>query len=379
MKLDRKTAVKIALMAFILFLFIYYWENAEKIISLLFSAIVPMITGCVIAYVLNILMSFYEKHYFVKKSGLRIVRKTKRPVCLVASILSLVVVIALVAYLVVPEFTACIKLLVDKIPYAVEKFLESDFAVMTLPENVMKALSGIDWQKNIGNIAAMLTESVGSAATTLIAALSGVFSVILTSFIGIIFAIYFLLSKEKLAGQVSLFLNKYLPRKITERIFYVSHIADNSFRRYIVGQCAEAVILGVLCIVGMAILQLPYAAMIGTLIGITALVPIAGAYIGAAVGAIMIFTLSPIKALIFLIFIVVLQQFEGNVIYPKVVGKSLGLPAVYVLAAITIGGGVWGIGGMLLGVPIMSTVYTIIQKDIHKGEKNNKNDKEKQS
>ena len=139
---------------------------------------------------------------------------------------------------------------------------------------------------------------------------------------------------------------------------------NNSFHNYIVGQCTEAVILGILCTIGMLILRLPYASMIGALIAFTALIPVAGAYIGAGVGAFMILTVSPVKALVFLIFLVVLQQLEGNIIYPKVVGSSIGLPGIWVLAAVTVGGGILGIGGMLLGVPVTAALYQIIKDDI---------------
>ena len=158
----------------------------------------------------------------------------------------------------------------------------------------------------------------------------------------------------------------YLKPAWNEKIRYVVGIFDNSFHKFIVGQCIEAVVLGVLCIIGMTILRLPYAMMIGTLIGFTALIPVAGAYIGAGVGAFMILTVSPIQALIFLVFVVILQQLEGNLIYPKVVGSSIGLPGVWVLAAVTIGGGIMGIPGMLLGVPTVASMYQLIRNDLNK-------------
>lgn len=145
---------------------------------------------------------------------------------------------------------------------------------------------------------------------------------------------------------------------------YFLSVLNDSFHRFIVGQCTEAVILGVLCMLGMFILRLPHAVMIGTLIGFTALIPVAGAYIGAAAGALMILTVSPIKALIFLIFLIILQNVEGNIIYPKVVGKSIGLPALFVLAAVTIGGGLFGVIGMLVGVPLTAAVYRLLKEDV---------------
>ena len=152
-----------------------------------------------------------------------------------------------------------------------------------------------------------------------------------------------------------------------KKIHYVLHTLNDCFHKYIVGQCTEAVILGALCTIGMLILQLPYATMIGAFIAFTALIPVAGAYIGAIVGAFMIFTESPFKAIVFLIFIIVLQQFEGNIIYPRVVGSSMGLPAMWVLAAVTVGGGVMGIPGMLLGVPLAAALYRFVREDVNRG------------
>ena len=149
---------------------------------------------------------------------------------------------------------------------------------------------------------------------------------------------------------------------------YILTVLNDCFHKYIVGQCTEAVILGVLCTLGMLLLRLPYATMTGTVVAFTALIPVAGAYIGAAVGAFMILTVSPMKAVIFLIFLVVLQQLEENLIYPRVVGSSMGLPAIWVLAAVTIGGGVMGIAGMLLGVPLAAAIYRLLREYVNKGE-----------
>ena len=165
-------------------------------------------------------------------------------------------------------------------------------------------------------------------------------------------------------------LKNYLKPSWVNKILHFFDVLNSSFRNYVVGQCTEAIILGLLCIIGMAIFQFPYAMMVGPLIGFTALIPVAGAYIGAAVGCVMILTVSPIKALLFLVFIVILQQLEGNIIYPKVVGSSLGLPAMWVLAAVTIGGGLMGVLGMLLGVPVVATIYRLVCEDMEKRESN---------
>ena len=198
-----------------------------------------------------------------------------------------------------------------------------------------------------------------------ISTVSSVFSALVTGLLALIFSMYILLEQEDLKRQFGKLLSRYLHPKWMGRFFYVLHTVDDCFHRYIVGQCLEAVIIGVLCALGMGLLRLPYATMVGALVGFTALIPVAGAYIGAGVGAFMIFTVAPIKAVIFLVFLVILQQLEGNLIYPKVVGSSLGLPGIWVLAAVTVGGGIMGIGGMLLGVPLAAAAYRILRDEVN--------------
>ena len=199
-----------------------------------------------------------------------------------------------------------------------------------------------------------------------VTAVTSIFSVVANIVLGLIFALYLLLDKNRLVRQIKKVSGKYIPSKIHSKVSHVLEVVNDSFRRFIVGQCTEAVILGTLCTIGMMILKLPYAAMIGALIAFTALIPIVGAFIGAGVGAFLILMESPMKALIFLIFIIVLQQLEGNLIYPKVVGSSIGLPGIWVLAAVTVGGGVMGIWGMLIGVPVAAAVYRLVREAVNK-------------
>ena len=365
MKTDKRSITKAGLVVFLLILALIYREAVLGFIIKIFDVCSPIFIGLVIAYILNILMSFYERHYFTKYEKRKIVIKSKKPVCLIASVITFAGIIALLIKLVIPELVSCIRLLASGIPDAMDKVLANEFMTQILPENIIKSLSSIDWK----GFAKTITNGLGTAAETIFTAVSSVISSIATAFISIVFSIYLLLDRENLLNQSRRILDAFLPEKFNLRARYVLHVLNDSFKKYIVGQFSEALILGGLCIIGMLILRLPYAVMIGTLIGFTALIPIAGAYIGAAVGAIMIFTVSPIKALFFLIFIVVLQQIEGNLIYPKVVGKSIGLPAIFVLTAITIGGGLMGIGGMLIGVPITSALYRLVREELHSREK----------
>jgi predicted PurR-regulated permease PerM len=227
---------------------------------------------------------------------------------------------------------------------------------------MLNSLTNIDWQSRLADVFSMLTSSMGNVAKLV----SNVFSGIITGLLSVIFSIYLLLSKDMLKKQAGMLFEAITTQKLRSKIKYVYQTFDDCFRKYISGQCIEAVILGALCTVGMLILRLPYAAMIGAFVAFTALIPVAGAYIGAAVGAFMILTVSPMKALIFLVFIVILQQLEGNLIYPRVVGSSIGLPAIWVLAAVTVGGGIMGVVGMLLGVPVAAALYKLIGKSVKK-------------
>ena len=228
----------------------------------------------------------------------------------------------------------------------------------------MAELASIDWKSNLTKIFDILTSGIGSVFDIVISTVTSVFSGVVTALVSLIFSIYILLSKEKIAKQIKRLEKCYLGLSKRKKFNHTLDTIKNCFEKFIVGQVKEAVILGVLCTVGMWIFRFPYASMIGALIGFTALIPVAGAYIGAAVGSVMILTESPIKALLFVVFIVILQQLEGNLIYPKVVGESIGLPGLWVLAAVTIGGGVMGIGGMLVGVPLVAAIYKLVGEDM---------------
>lgn len=365
MKLEWKTCIKIGVSVFLLHLCILYWPSAASLLSTALSAATPLVVGCVIAYPVNILMRFYERHYFPKAvTGFAV--KSRRAVCLAAAFLTLVIAVTLVIDLIVPELVSCVSVIISALPAALESLFNMLARLHLLPEDIAASLSGTDWQSKIGQLIDLVLSGAGTLVNAVLSALSSVFSGIVTALVGLIFSFYLLLCKDRLAGQCSRLMRRYLRPAWYENITYVLRVLDDCFSRYIVGQCVEAVILGTLCTLGMLVLRLPYATMIGALTAFTALIPVAGAYIGGAVGALMVFSVSPVKAIIFIVFLVVLQQAEGNLIYPKVVGSSLGLPAIWVLAAVTVGGGIMGIAGMLLGVPIAAALYRLLKNDLNK-------------
>ena len=366
-KLDWKTCLRVGISVFVLFLCIHYWPNISGFIGKCLTAAAPVFTGFVMAYIINILMSFYERHYF-PKSKKKAVIKSRRPVSLAGAILTVSGVITLVIVLIAPQLVNCIEMLINQLPGAIEMLIEKLNGLSFVSDELIASLSSIDWKSRIGDIVQTLYSGVGDVVNVAFSAVSSVFSGIMAVVIGFIVALYLLTDKDRLGSQCRRVMNKWLPARFLEKAMYVITVADDCFHRFIVGQCTEAVILGTLCMIGMLVLRLPYAPMVGALIAFTALIPIVGGLIGAGVGAFLILMVSPVKALIFLVFIIVLQQIEGNLIYPKVVGSSMGLPALWVLAAVTVGGGVLGIGGMLVGVPMAAVVYRLIKESLNKPE-----------
>ena len=362
MKLSWNDCLKVSVSIFGLYLCIHFWPAALSLMGTVLTAASPLILGCAIAYVVNILMSFYENHWF-RRSKYPLVHSTRRAVCMALAFLSVIAVVVLIVALIVPQLVSCFRILMAELPGAMERGVTIVRSFGILPEDLLAPLAGVDWQSKMGEILKTLTSGVGNVMGAVISTVSSVFSSLVTGLLAVIFAIYLLLGREDLKRQFGKLQRRFLSPKWQGRINYFLHTLDDCFHRYIVGQCLEAVIIGTLCALGMLLLGLPYATMIGALVGFTALIPVAGAYIGAGVGAFMILTVDPVQAVVFLVFLVILQQLEGNLIYPRVVGSSLGLPGIWVLAAVTVGGGILGIGGMLLGVPLAAAAYRILRDD----------------
>ncbi len=366
-KIEWKTCFRVGISVFLLYLAITYWSGFSRFVGMAIGAASPLIIGGAIAFLVNILMSRYEKWFF-PRSERKFVRRIRRPLCMTAAFITLVAVIGAVVALVIPQLVSCVKLLVDLLVAKTPEYFRVIIAFLDkhnlLSDEYLSQLANIDWKSRIGDIFKAVTSGLGSVMDVVISTVTSLFSGIVTGFISIIFSVYLLSGKERIGSQLIRLLNRFVKEVWRNRILHVTSVVNDCFRKYIVGQCTEAVILGVLCALGMWALQLPYATMIGALVAFTALIPVAGAYIGAAIGAFMILTVSPVKALIFLVFLLILQQLEGNLIYPKVVGSSLGLPGIWVLAAVIIGGGVMGVAGMLLGVPIAAAIYKLLAEQV---------------
>jgi len=360
-----KACARVCVCVFLLFLAIFYWPAISALIPAFLGAASPLFIGGAVAYVANIMMSALERVWFPKTKK-PFLQKTRRPVCLILSALAAVLIIVLMIALILPQLIDCAKVLVNAVPGAIRTTIAQLEKWGLLSDETYASLASIDWRSKLEGALGIVMSGVGSLFQTVIGVLASVFGGLMTAMIAVIFAIYLLLSKEHLAAQMIRLGKRFLHPKWLERILHTLSVMHDSFRKFIICQCAEAVILGILCLIGMWIFRLPYAAMVSTLVAFTALIPVAGCYIGAFGGAFMILTVSPIKALIFLVFIAILQQLENNLIYPRVVGASIGLPGFWVLIAVTIGGGMFGITGMLLAVPLAATFYKLLREYLNK-------------
>lgn len=330
--------------------------------------IFPFILGGAIVFVINVPMSFLEKKIFenVKKEN-KAARKLARPVSLLLTIVLVVGVIALVMIGVIPQLTKTMGSLMinitDFIPQIkiwIRDFFHDNQEIMKLVDQVQfKPDQAIRWGISL------LGNGAGNMMNTTMSAVGSVVSGLATFFIAFSFACYVLFQKEKLHVQIRKVLFAFLPKQKADAFLKVCSLTYRTFANFLTGQCLEAVILGCMFVVTLSILRMPYALLIGVLIAFTALIPIFGAFIGCAVGSFLIFMVSPKQAIIFIIVFLVLQQIEGNLIYPHVVGESVGLPSIWVLAAVTIGGNLMGIVGMLVFIPLLSVVYTIFRKVVY--------------
>lgn len=330
--------------------------------------IFPFILGGAIVFVINVPMSFLEKKIFenIKKEN-KAARKLARPVSLLLTIVLVVGVIALVMIGVIPQLTKTMGSLMinitDFIPQIkiwIRDFFHDNREIMKLVDQVQfKPDQAIRWGISL------LGNGAGNMMNTTVSAVGSVVSGLATFFIAFSFACYVLFQKEKLHVQIRKVLFAFLPKQKADAFLKVCSLTYRTFANFLTGQCLEAVILGCMFVVTLSILRMPYALLIGVLIAFTALIPIFGAFIGCAVGSFLIFMVSPKQAIIFIIVFLVLQQIEGNLIYPHVVGESVGLPSIWVLAAVTIGGNLMGIVGMLIFIPLLSVVYTIFRKVVY--------------
>lgn len=364
---EIKKYIKIGIIVAVLYLAVTNIEFVWEIVKSVTNAIYPLVLGVIIAYIMSLILKPLEKIYFPKAKN-KILIKSRRPICILLSFLIIVLVIALVLLMVIPEIVASATLIGREIPdvyRSLHSWVTEKSAAIPQIQQWLPSLQNFDISDAMSRIVNFIISGTGGMLNSAFGVVTGFVGGVTNLVIAIIFAVYMLFNKERLLNQMMRVSEAYI--KIKNKLWFrhVIETANRSFSKFIIGQCTEAVILGLLCIIGMSIFRFPYAVMTGTVVGVTALIPIIGAFLGAIIGAFMIFTVDPMQALFFLIFLIVLMQIEGNLIYPRVVGNSIGLPGIWVLAAVTVGGGLWGIAGMLIGVPLAATVYKLLRESVN--------------
>ena len=368
MELNKKN-IKRVLLLIACAILLYWGLNNLSVLGGLLSSILslfsPLLIGVGIAYVMNLLLMAIERLWdkALKKAPELWRVKLKRPICLTLAFLLFLGIIFAIIFILIPRLEEAGTSLVANVPTYITQIqgwwdslaaFAADHGI-TLPELSMNVEDATKF------ITKLLTSNGDSVVNTTINITTSILGALVNVLLALVFSVYMLAQKEKLVAQGKRLLLAALPEKAGERTMHILKLTNGAFSSFVTGQVTEAFILGTLCCLGMLILRLPYALPVSVIISFTSLIPIFGAWIGAATGAFLIVFVSPVKALTFLIFLLILQQVEGNLIYPKVVGKSVGLPGLWVLAAVTIGGGAFGVLGMLLGVPVCSVIYALVQ------------------
>ena len=353
--------LSLVLAFFLLFLAVTYWGVVAKFLKTILRAAMPLLIGCVVAYIVNLLLRQYEHLYQRLLPGPR-AQRFKRAVGIVLSYLSIIIIVALVIRLVIPEIVSCVRLLITNHGRVINRFINTVQENSSL-KDFWKSFDPkhLDWDK----IGKYVGYGFGGTMKTVMSTASSIVSATTTAVVAFFFSIYLLIYKEMLARQFNRVMDTYCS-KIKRPVMHVIRTFDESYSNYIVGQCKDAALLGIACFIGMKLLGMPYASMIGVVTFFGALIPIIGAILGASIGVVLIFAVSPFKELVFLIFIIVLQQFDNRVTYPLVVGKSIGLPSVWVFAAVIVGGGITGILGMMLTVPLFAAIYKLVAEDVQR-------------
>ena len=372
MELSRETVKRIkGLIVFAALVVACLWKYdvVVSVLAFIFHVIFPFVLGGAIAFILNVPMNFIQRHLFAPERVERhkIQKKIARPVSMLIVIFGVFGIVALVMFVLIPQLGdtfsnlgSSIQAFIPKVQEWAEKLFHDNKEIM----NWVNSLK-FDWNKIMDAGIDFFKNGAGSVLDSTITAAKSIVSGITTFFIAFVFAVYILLQKEKLGIQAKKVLFAFVRKGRAEAAMEVLSLTYNTFSSFLTGQCLEAIILGSMFVVTMTLFKLPYALLVGIVIAFTALIPIFGAFIGCAVGAFLIFMVDPFKALMFVILFLVLQQIEGNLIYPHVVGNSVGLPSIWVLAAVSIGGSLMGIVGMLIFIPIISVVYALFREIVY--------------
>ena len=376
MELNKKTIRNILLMAaavIAVWWLVNHFDLLLRILNAILSILSPILIGLILAFILNLLLNPLERLWnrlFLKESGKPIVKKLRRPICLLLSFLIVLGVIFAVCFVVIPRLGSTVVDMVNTISDYVKTLdVRYDDLRVSLEQYAI-TLPEIDLGKNdlLTKLTDLLAKGGSALLNTTISVTTSVLSAVVNLLMGVVFSVYILAQKETLGRQIKRVLYALFPEKrVTPFLAFLGRVS-RTFSQFVTGQTIEAVILGTLVFLGMLILRLPYALVIAVLVGVTALIPILGSWIGAIVGALLILPVSFMQAIWFVVFLIVLQQIEGNLIYPHVVGKSVGLPGIWVFFAVIVGSGLGGVAGMLLGVPVCAVIYDEVRRAMRKKE-----------
>lgn len=361
----EKSIIKIILFSGLLFLLIRYFGNVIETFNHLIAVLMPIIIGAAMAYILNIPMTKIEEYYFPDRDDTW-VKRTRRPVSIATAIIVILLFIFLVFYLVIPQLIGVISMIVNTLPNFVMSIRDWGMSLEERFPQLQEVLGQLNfnWNSITQNAISFLNSITSNVIDGTISTIGNTVGFIFNFFLSFVLSIFMLSNKEKLQYQFVLLSETYLPSRLHNQIMYVARILNESFKGFFVGTLTSATIEGIMVALGLFLLRFPYPAMLGVLTGVTALIPYIGAFLATGIGFMLIFVQSPIQALGYVVFMIMVNQIEGNLLYPRVVGDSIGLPALWVIIAVTIGGGLFGIPGMILFVPLFSALSAIIHRDI---------------
>lgn len=369
MDLNKKNMKNIMLLIVFAVLFYVGIQRVESVaagLSFVVSMVFPFLLGAAVAFILNVPMSFMEKRLFAKAKGKT--KKLKRPVCLVLSIFFVIAILWIVLLVVIPEIASTVASLSVNIETALLKLQKWAMDIFEDNQQIEVWIASLqfDWDGIIQTAFGFLKNGAGNVLNSTMTVAKTLINSVMNFCVAFVFACYILLQKEKLGVQIRKILYAFFSKKVVTKVLEIASLSYKTFANFVTGQCCEAVILGTMFFISMSILRFPYALLVGVLIAFTALIPIFGAFIGCFLGTFLILVADPMKAIAFVILFLVLQQIEGNLIYPHVVGGSVGLPSIWVLVAVTVGGSLMGIVGMLVFIPICSVVYALFREMVYK-------------
>lgn len=379
MEPNKKSTIKTVLIIFASILFYTVLQNTKLLsgwMSYIGQVLSPIFIGIALAFIINLPLDLFETRIFavLNRKDPKGWSKVRRPLCLLLSVLILLGILALVVVLIVPEVRDTAVSIIKALPGQVEGLVQDvkDWIVRTnLPVDINDPtlFEEIDWNSISKDLLEGISNTGSTVITTTIGLTSEIVGGLFNIVIGLALSLYILGSKEKLLRQAKRLSEAVLPEHKCRRMFSILRMSADIFTKFITGQLTEALLMGLFCYIGMTVFRMPYAVMVSTLISVTALIPVFGAFVGTAFGAFMILLVSPLKAVGFVAYIIIVQQIDNNVIYPRIVGSSVGLPGIWVLCAVTVGGGLFGAAGMLLSVPVCAVLYCLLREHIVNKEK----------